>query len=66
MSHIFKKLDTDNDGRIDFKEFKKGYDLIGIDVKSNTMLKARFDKICANNEEYIYFDEVNEIFVIIY
>ncbi|CAB4396268.1 unnamed protein product [Rhizophagus irregularis] len=57
LSHIFKKLDTDNDGRIDFKEFKKGYDLIGIDVKSNTMLKARFDKICANNEEYIYFDE---------
>ncbi|GBC05435.1 hypothetical protein RclHR1_06220008 [Rhizophagus clarus] len=56
LSRIFKKLDTDNDERIDFKEFKKGCELIGINVKSNTILKTKFDEICANNEEYINFD----------
>ncbi|PKY22489.1 EF-hand [Rhizophagus irregularis] len=57
LSCIFKRLDIDDNGRIDFEEFKKGHDLIGISVKSNTMLKEKFDEICGNNKKHIPFDE---------
>ncbi|CAB4402193.1 unnamed protein product [Rhizophagus irregularis] len=56
LSCIFKRLDIDNNGRIDFEEFKKGHDLIGISVKSNTMLKEKFDEICGN-KNHIPFDK---------
>ncbi|RGB32969.1 hypothetical protein C1646_762286 [Rhizophagus diaphanus] len=54
LSCIFKRLDIDNNGRINFEEFKKGHDLIGI---RNTMLMEKFDEICVNNKKHILFDE---------
>ncbi|PKY55988.1 EF-hand [Rhizophagus irregularis] len=54
---IFKKLDIDNDRRIDFGEFKKGHKLIGINVVSNKELKAKFNEIDTNLGGYILFDE---------
>ncbi|RGB24742.1 hypothetical protein C1646_772653 [Rhizophagus diaphanus] len=45
---IFKKLDIDNDRRIDFGEFKKGHKLIGINGGSNKELKAKFNEIDTN------------------
>jgi len=57
LFQIFKKLDIDNDRRIDFNEFKKGYELMEINVDSNKELKAKFDEIDTNLGGYILFDE---------
>jgi len=57
LFQIFKKLDIDNDRRIDFNEFKKGHELIGINVDSNKELKAKFDEIDTNHGGHILFDE---------
>jgi len=54
---IFKKLDIDDDRRIDFDEFKKGHKLIGINAGSKKELKAKFNEIDTNNGGYILFDE---------
>jgi Ca2+-binding EF-hand superfamily protein len=66
LFQIFKKLDIDNDRRIDFNEFKKGYELMGINVNSTKELKAKFDEIDTNHGGHSLFDEVNEISVIGY
>jgi Ca2+-binding EF-hand superfamily protein len=54
---IFKKLDVDNNRRIDFEEFKKGHELIGISVASEKELQAKFDEIDTNQGGHILFDE---------
>nr|CAG8560107.1 1052_t:CDS:2 [Entrophospora candida] len=53
----FKKLDKNNDKRINYQEFKEGHKMIGIKVASEKDLKAEFDKIDANGGGYILFDE---------
>ena len=65
---MFKILDTDDNKCIDFKEFIKGHDLIGISVKSDKkLLKEKFNEICTDNKKYIYFDEVrsNSFFLLL-
>ncbi|PKY53571.1 EF-hand [Rhizophagus irregularis] len=57
LFQIFKKLDIDNDRRVDFDEFKKGYELMGINGGSDEELKAKFDEIDTNQGGYILFDE---------
>ncbi|PKC12544.1 EF-hand [Rhizophagus irregularis] len=57
LFQIFKKLDIDNDRRINFNEFKKGYELMGINVNSPKELKSKFDEIDTNRGGYILFDE---------
>ena len=55
---IFKELDINNDRRIDFGEFKKGHELIGISVGSIKELREKFNEIDTNHGGYILFDEV--------
>ncbi|GBB93054.1 hypothetical protein RclHR1_02100003 [Rhizophagus clarus] len=57
LYQIFKELDIDNDRRIDFNEFKKGHELMGIDVSSTKELKKKFDEIDTNHGGHILFDE---------
>jgi Ca2+-binding EF-hand superfamily protein len=54
----FQQLDTNNDKRISYSEFKKGHELVGLHVSSDDELKAEFNKIDTNNGEFILFDEV--------
>ena len=54
----FKKLDKDNDKRISFDEFKKGYKHMGIEATSVSQLKKEFNSIDTNSGGYILFDEV--------
>ncbi|CAB4414428.1 unnamed protein product [Rhizophagus irregularis] len=57
LFQVFKKLDIDNDRRINFNEFKKGYELMGIKVDSSEELKSKFDEIDTNHGGYILFEE---------
>lgn len=58
ISKIFEELDTNDDHRISFKEFKRGYELLGDDAGDEDRLKAEFDAIDTNDGEHILFDEV--------
>ena len=55
---ICKKLDKNDDNLINFMEFKKGHELIGVSVNSDRELKAKFDEIDTKQNGYILFDEV--------
>ena len=52
LNEIYKKLDVDDDRRISFSAFKKGYKLIGINVGSEKELKEKFDEIDASHRIY--------------
>ncbi|RHZ75533.1 hypothetical protein Glove_213g44 [Diversispora epigaea] len=54
---MFQKLDKNNDKRVSYVEFKKGHELMGINVKSDADLKKAFNEIDTNHGGYILFDE---------
>lgn len=53
--HVFDKIDTDDDRRIDLAEFKKGFSLIKLEGKYNA--EDVFKAIDTNNGGIILFDE---------
>ncbi|CAF1035226.1 unnamed protein product [Rotaria sp. Silwood1] len=57
LSKIFEELDTNDDHRISFKEFKRGFTLSGEDDSDEESLKQEFDAIDSNDGGYILFDE---------
>ncbi|CAG8689318.1 22391_t:CDS:2 [Dentiscutata erythropus] len=54
---IFQKVDKDNDGRINFDEFKNGSKDLKLFEFSDAELKLEFDKIDMNRGGLILFDE---------
>ncbi len=58
LSKLFEELDTNNDHRISFKEFKKGHELLGEDSSDEDHLREEFDAIDSNHGGQILFDEV--------
>lgn len=63
LSSIFNELDTNDDRRISFNEFKKGFDLSGDDSSDEQFLRREFSKIDTNGGGYILFDEVNSFLI---
>lgn len=59
---VFDQLDTNDDHRISFAEFKKGFDLIGEDSSDENYLRREFNKIDTNKGGFILFDEVKILF----
>ena len=59
ISKIFEELDTNDDHRISFKEFKRGYELLGDDASDEDHLREEFDAIDTNDGGQILFDEVS-------
>ncbi|CAG8710255.1 2696_t:CDS:2, partial [Dentiscutata heterogama] len=57
LYEIFQKVDKDNDGRIDFNEFKKGRKVLKLIELSDAELKMEFEKIDMNRGGLILFDE---------
>ncbi|UJR09384.1 hypothetical protein I4U23_013627 [Adineta vaga] len=57
ISKVFEELDTNDDHRISFQEFKKGFELLGEDNSDEEGLKQEFDSIDSNDGNYILFDE---------
>jgi len=55
LYHIFDKIDTDDDRRIDLSEFKKGFSLIKLEGKHKA--EDVFKTIDANGGGIILFDE---------
>ncbi len=58
LSQIFEELDTNDDHRISFSEFKKGFELTGEDSSDEKFLRKEFNKIDTNKGGFILFDEV--------
>ena len=58
LSKIFEEIDTDDDHRVSFEEFKLGFDKLGEDYESEAQLKKEFKAIDTNGGGYILFDEV--------
>ncbi|CAF1370067.1 unnamed protein product [Rotaria magnacalcarata] len=58
ISKIFQELDTNDDHRASFDEFKNGFELLGEDTPDEESLKQEFDGIDSNDGGYILFDEV--------
>jgi hypothetical protein len=58
ISKVFEELDTNDDHRVSFAEFKKGFDLLGEDNSDEESLRQEFDAIDSNDGDYILFDEV--------
>ncbi|CAF0914762.1 unnamed protein product [Rotaria sp. Silwood1] len=58
LSQAFEELDTNDDHRISFSEFKKGFSLLGEDDSDEGYLRQEFNKIDTNKGGYILFDEV--------
>ena len=56
---VFDQLDTNDDRRISFTEFKKGFDLSGDDNSDEQFLRREFSKMDTNGGGFILFDEVN-------
>ena len=56
---IFEEIDTDDDHRVTFSEFKQGIDLLGEDHADDATLKKQFNSIDKNRGGYILFDEVS-------
>jgi hypothetical protein len=57
LHHMFDTIDTDDDKRVEFDEFKQALDKIkawGLEVKDP---KAEFNKIDTNHGGFILFDE---------
>lgn len=61
LSKIFEEIDTDDDHRVDFGEFKRGIELLGENHTDETQIRAEFRRIDKNGGGYILFDEVNQI-----
>ncbi|CAF2757325.1 unnamed protein product [Rotaria sp. Silwood2] len=57
ISKIFEELDTNDDHRISFNEFKQGFQLLGEDDSDEDSLQEEFDAIDSNDGGYILFDE---------
>jgi hypothetical protein len=55
LYHVFDKIDTDDDRRIDLTEFKRGFDLLGLDKTHKP--DAVFKAVDANGGGIILFDE---------
>ncbi|CAG8489857.1 13166_t:CDS:2 [Dentiscutata heterogama] len=60
LYEIFQKIDIDNDGRINFDDFKKGRKVLKLTEFSDAELKKEFEKIDLNNGGLILFDEFCE------
>ncbi|CAF1029993.1 unnamed protein product [Adineta steineri] len=58
ISKIFEELDTNDDHRINFQEFQKGFNLLGENSLDEDSLKQEFDTIDSNDGNSILFDEV--------
>lgn len=58
LSKIFEDVDTDDDHRVSFDEFKMGIEKLGEDYTSEAELKKDFRAIDTNGGGYILFDEV--------
>lgn len=59
ISKVFEELDTNDDHRISYKEFKRGYELLGDDTSDEDHLREEFDAIDTNDGGQILFDEVS-------
>ncbi|CAF0806760.1 unnamed protein product [Adineta ricciae] len=57
LSKLFEELDTNDDHRISFHEFKKGFSLLGEDDTDEQFLRKEFNSIDTNRGGYILFDE---------
>ncbi|CAF1177314.1 unnamed protein product, partial [Rotaria sordida] len=57
ISKIFEELDTNDDHRISFQEFKRGFQLLGEDDSDEDSLRQEFNAIDSNHGGYILFDE---------
>ncbi|CAG8792552.1 887_t:CDS:2, partial [Dentiscutata erythropus] len=57
LYEIFQKIDKDNDGRINFDDFKKGRKVLKLTESSDAELKTEFEKIDLNHGGLILFDE---------
>lgn len=55
---VFDQLDTNDDRRIGFNEFKKGFELSGDNSSDEQFLRREFNKIDTNGGGFILFDEV--------
>ena len=60
ISQVFEQLDTNDDHRISFQEFKKGFQLLNENAGSEDHLKQEFDSIDSNHGGSILFDEVTD------
>lgn len=58
IGDIFQELDTNNDHRVSFAEFKKGFDLLGEGELDEESLQEEFNSIDTNHGGYVLFDEV--------
>lgn len=58
ISQVFEQLDTNDDHRISFREFKQGFQLLNEDDSDEEQLRQEFDAIDSNDGGYILFDEV--------
>ena len=52
-------MDTNDDHRISFQEFKKGFELLGEDNSDEESLKQEFNAMDSNDGHYVLFDEVS-------
>jgi hypothetical protein len=59
ISQVFEELDTNDDHRISFQEFKKGFHLLNENSDDEDRLKQEFDAINSNDGGSILFDEVD-------
>ena len=59
ISQVFEQLDTNDDHRISFREFKQGFQLLNEDDSDEDRLREEFDAIDSNDGGYILFDEVH-------
>ena len=59
LSKLFEELDTNDDHRINFAEFKKGFSLLGEDNADEQFLRKEFNSVDTNRGGYILFDEVS-------
>ena len=58
ISQVFEQLDTNDDHRVSFQEFKKGFQLLNENDGGEDRLKQEFDAIDSNDGGSILFDEV--------
>lgn len=59
LSKLFEELDTNDDHRVSFNEFKRGFHLLGEDDSDEHYLKEEFKRMDHNGGGFILFDEVS-------
>eukprot|EP01105_Mastigella_eilhardi_P015933 TRINITY_DN3650_c0_g1_i1.p1 TRINITY_DN3650_c0_g1~~TRINITY_DN3650_c0_g1_i1.p1 ORF type:complete len:395 (-),score=96.31 TRINITY_DN3650_c0_g1_i1:124-1260(-) len=58
LGKLFKKLDKDNDNRVNFLEFKQGYQCLGLgSLQDDLSLHRAFERMDTNKGGYVLFDE---------